>query len=36
MRLNEYNEGDFTAKPGTWEHYVACAAPWFFLWAQKQ
>ena len=35
LRLEEYTEGDINSEPGTWEHYVAVAVPWLFLWLKK-
>jgi hypothetical protein len=27
--------GDPQAEPGTWEHYIAVAPPWFKVWTRK-
>lgn len=36
LHLEEYADGNFSAEPGTWEHYVSVAPPWLFLWARKK
>jgi ubiquinone/menaquinone biosynthesis C-methylase UbiE len=36
LRFEEYSEGDFNSEPGSWEHYVSIAPPWFFLWLEKE
>lgn len=35
LRFDEYVGRDDTAEPGTWEHYIAHAPPWLFVWARK-
>ncbi len=35
LRLDEYAGRDYTAEPGTWEHYISHAPPWLFVWARK-
>lgn len=35
IKFDEYKNGEFKSKPGTWDHYVSCAAPWLYLWAKK-
>ena len=35
IKFDEYRNNVIDSKPGTWEHYVSCTAPWFFLWAKK-
>lgn len=34
-KFNEHVGDDFESKPGTWEHYISVAPPWFFLWLEK-
>lgn len=35
LRFEEYKGSNFDAKPGTWDHYITVAPPWFSLWARK-
>ncbi len=38
FRIVSYQEevgGDFSAPPGSWEHYNACLPPWIYLLSQK-
>ncbi len=35
LRFEEYVGNNFDAKPGTWDHYITVAPPWFSLWAKK-
>lgn len=35
MKFDEYR-GDPNDKPGTWDHYISVAPPWFFIWVRKK
>ncbi|HNT29770.1 MAG TPA: class I SAM-dependent methyltransferase [bacterium] len=35
LKFKEYTLSAGKNKPGSWEHYASCAAPWLFLWCQK-
>ena len=35
LRFDEHRGGDYHSQPGTWDHYVACAPPWLYLWLRK-
>jgi len=36
IKFYEHSEGDFESNPGTWEHYISVAPPWFYLWVIKE
>ncbi len=36
LKFNEEKGDDFNAEPGTWEHYISVAPPWFYLWMIKE
>lgn len=36
VKVSEYTDGNIESEPGTWDHYVACATPWLFVWAKKE
>lgn len=35
IKFDEHIGTDYESEPGTWEHYISIAPPWFFLWAIK-
>lgn len=36
LKFEEELGQDYTAKPGTWEHYKSCAPPWLYVFCQKK
>lgn len=36
LKFEEIKITEENTEPGTWDHYVSVAAPWFFLWARKE
>jgi ubiquinone/menaquinone biosynthesis C-methylase UbiE len=36
LKFEEYTGEADTSEPGTWEHYISVAPPWFYLWAKKE
>ena len=35
LKFEEFTNDRSNSTPGTWEHYVSVAAPWFYLWVKK-
>lgn len=36
LRFKEEKGQDFDSEPGTWEHYISVAPPWFYLWVKME
>ena len=36
IKFDEHTGTDYNSEPGTWEHYISVAPPWFFLWLVKE
>jgi hypothetical protein len=36
LKFDEHKEFEEGCEPGTWDHYVSVAPPWFYLWVKKE
>lgn len=36
LKFDEQKGGDYDSEPGTWDHYIAVAPSWLYLWMKKE